>query len=128
MKHPERVSDYLEHMLVACNRVAATVEGMTRESFLEQWSPPELVIRQIIVAGEAAKRIERDDPEFFVREPILRPSLTIAMRNRVIHEYDEVDLGIVWTTAIHDFPTLRSNLIEVLARLRPGTDLDSLHF
>lgn len=128
MKHPERVPDYLEHILVACNRVAATVKDMTRDEFLEQWSPPELVIRQIIVAGEAAKRIKQADPDFFTREPMLQPSLTIAMRNRVVHEYDEVDLPTVWNTALVDFPALRANLIEVLARLRPNADLDSLHF
>jgi len=41
----------------------------------------------------------------------------ISMRNRLIHAYFDVDLGIVWTTVSEDLPSLLPVLGSVLAQI-----------
>ena len=41
----------------------------------------------------------------------------IAMRNRLIHAYFDVDLDIVWTTVSDDLPALLPALDEALASI-----------
>ena len=43
-----------------------------------------------------------------------------GMRNRVIHDYFEVDLEVVWQTIQRDLPILRPQIVQLLARtVRP---------
>jgi uncharacterized protein with HEPN domain len=42
-----------------------------------------------------------------------------GMRNRVIHGYDVIDLGIVWDTVQNDLPALKSELRKIIDSL-PG--------
>jgi uncharacterized protein with HEPN domain len=41
----------------------------------------------------------------------------VAMRNRLIHAYFDVDLDIVWTTVAEDLPPLLPVLESALAQL-----------
>lgn len=43
----------------------------------------------------------------------------IAMRNRVIHAYDEIDLSIIWTT-------VRTTLPSLLLQVRQFLETDEL--
>ncbi len=38
-----------------------------------------------------------------------------AMRNVLIHGYDEVDIEMVWTTAAEDIPQIRAPLQKLLS-------------
>jgi uncharacterized protein with HEPN domain len=40
-----------------------------------------------------------------------------GMRNRIIHDYFEVDLDVVWQTLQGDLPVLRSQIVQLLERL-----------
>jgi len=40
-----------------------------------------------------------------------------GMRNRVIHDYFEVDLEVVWQTIQSDLPLLRPQIVQLLARI-----------
>lgn len=41
-----------------------------------------------------------------------------AMRNILIHMYDELDLDIIWDTAIKDIPTLKNNLVNIISNFK----------
>ena len=41
----------------------------------------------------------------------------VGMRNRLIHAYFDVDLEVVWRTAVDDLPPLISELERILAPL-----------
>ncbi len=64
------------------------------------------------IIGEAAGRIS---PETRAKLPEIPWSDVVAMRNRLIHGYDNVDHDILWDTITHDLPLLLEavdNLIE----------------
>ena len=61
------------------------------------------VQHQIMIIGEAAKRLSRN----FRDENAHIPWGAIArMRDRLIHGYSTVDMGVVWTTAAEGIPDL----------------------
>ena len=39
----------------------------------------------------------------------------IGMRNRIIHEYLDVDYQIVWDTVRQDLPVLKKALLEIMS-------------
>lgn len=61
------------------------------------------ILRNIEIIGEASKRLDtnfqKSHPDFPVRA-------AIKMRNKVAHDYDMIDLEIVWDTIKEDIPFL----------------------
>ena len=81
------------------------------EDFLKDSQCQDAVIRRLEIIGEAARRIS---PETRARLPQLPWEAMIGMRNILIHEYDDVDLMIVWDTVQKDLPRLVANLENVI--------------
>ena len=72
------------------------------------------VVRLLEVVGEAAARTS---PATRSAIPGIPWSQIIAMRNRLIHAYAEVDLNIVWTVINRDLPPM---IAEINAHLNSG--------
>ena len=70
------------------------------------------VIRRIEIIGEAARRIS---PEIRTAYPDIPWTEMIGMRNLMIHDYDDIDLEIVWSTVQRDLP----RLIDLVGPLIP---------
>lgn len=101
---------YLLDILEAARLATSYVEGMTEESFLRDTQRQDSVIRRIEIIGEAARRISPQTREAYPEIPWTEMN---AMRNLMIHDYDNVDIGIVWETVQKDIRQLIS-LIEPL--------------
>ena len=72
------------------------------------------VIRKIELIGEAAKRLSISFWEQY-RET-LPLAEAVSTRNRLIHQYDDIDLQIVWNTIKYDLPELKKKLLEILEK------------
>jgi uncharacterized protein with HEPN domain len=81
--------------------------GMDREEFLDDVKTQSAVLHQLLVLGEAVKRLS---PAFRGRYPSIPWVLIAGMRDNLIHEYDTVDLDEVWSTAERDVPRLLRSL------------------
>ena len=68
------------------------------------------VERCIITLGEAATVVIREEPDLILNFPEL-PEVT-GLRNRVVHDYDDIDDEIVWKSVTEFLP-------DYLNRLRP---------
>jgi uncharacterized protein with HEPN domain len=113
MSSPRDVSLLLD-IAAAAERIVAFTEGMDEETFGADARTHLAVQHQITVIGEAAKRLS---PEAQGRMDELPWSAITRMRDRLIHGYDTVDLGIVWNTARQSIPRL---LLTVRDRLAEG--------
>jgi uncharacterized protein with HEPN domain len=69
------------------------------------------VIRRIEVIGEAARRISEQTQ---AKYPQLPWSAMISMRNVMIHDYDTIDLTVVWDTVQRDLPPLIAELEKIV--------------
>ena len=73
------------------------------------------VIRALEIMGESVKRIPE---EVRVLEPMVPWKAMAGMRDRLIHGYDNVNLGLVWSTVCVTIPPLLPLIAELRQKLR----------
>jgi uncharacterized protein with HEPN domain len=79
------------------------LDGVSLDQFKANEEKYEAVTRKFEIIGEAARRLS---PEARKQFPEIPWKLITAMRNILIHDYDSVDLDIVFNTAQRDLPSL----------------------
>jgi uncharacterized protein with HEPN domain len=105
-----REPDYLQDMLNAAKLAQDFVAGVDWETFELDLMRQAAVTRQFEIIGEAARRIS---PETQASLPTIPWPKIIGMRNRLIHEYDAVDIETIWDTIHMALPDLISALKSV---------------
>lgn len=123
-RDPQRLTDYLEHILEAIKRIDLYTADLTEVAFQENLMAQDAVIRNFEIIGEASRNIQKHFPEFADNHPELPLTDAYEMRNAVAHGYFKVDLEIVWKTIQTDLPALHS-LVEAATQVAP-TDLPTL--
>lgn len=74
-------------------------------------------MHQLLVMGEAIKRISSS---FRATHSTIPWRQIAGMRDRLIHDYDEVDFELVWRVATQEVPVVRGQLEELLPGDRDG--------
>lgn len=93
-------------------RLAIEFKGPAgKEEFLGDAKTQSAVLHQLLIVGEAVKRIS---PEFRSAHPEVPWRLIAGTRDKLIHFYEGVDLEEVWKMVAADLPEL-IRLIEPLA-------------
>ena len=110
MQHREL--NYLLDMLNAAKLAQDFVAGVDWEAFELDLMRQAAVTRQIEIIGEAARRTSSDTQADFSDIPW---SKIIGMRNRLIHEYDDLDLETIWNTTQLALPELIAALEKIIA-------------
>ena len=106
---------HVADMVGSARLLQAYLEGSTREGFMRNVQLQDSVVRRLEIIGEAAGRVSAT---FRQQYPTVPWGRMIAMRNRMIHVYDAVDLDIVWATVRERIPELLA-LIEPLVPTQP---------
>lgn len=109
-----RIPEYLQHILQAIERIHTYTRDLDEQGFVADSRTQDAVLRNIEILGEAARNVERSDPQFTGQHPEIPWAVIYAMRNRLSHGYFEVDLGIVWRTIRNDLPPLESRIATLL--------------
>lgn len=105
---------YLEHIANSFRKLLEYAEGMTLESFLADSKTQDACVRQLEIAGEATKRVSMPLRERFTEVPWKDMA---GMRDRLIHQYIDVDLMIVWLAITDDATPLLISLETILDTL-----------
>ncbi len=87
----------------AARSIIAFTRGMDRAAFAQDEKTQSAVLYQILILGEAVKRLSSG---FRSQHPEISWSLIAGMRDRVIHDYDHVDLERVWFAVERHVPSL----------------------
>ena len=85
--------------------------GLTKQQFLGRREKQDSVVRRLEIIGEAARRVSEETRR---QLPQLPWQDMVRMRNIMIHEYDDVDLSLVWDTVQIDLPALVSALERIV--------------
>lgn len=110
---PDRLPDYLGHILDAVDRIRRYTQGMTEAGFLANEMVQDAVLRNLEIIGEASRNIQRRYPNFANKHPELPLSSAYEMRNALAHGYFQVDLSIVWKTLEKDLPALQQQIENI---------------
>ncbi|HEY0153999.1 MAG TPA: HepT-like ribonuclease domain-containing protein [Longimicrobium sp.] len=74
------------------------------------------IVKDVEIVGEAASRLSE---EFRIQHPELPWKAIVAMRNRLIHAYFDVNRDIVWNTVTVDLPFLATVVEDILGASDP---------
>ncbi len=109
---------YLEHIEACLNSIISYVGELPETEFMQQPMIQDACIRQFEVMGEATKRLSI---EFRNQHPHIPWRQMAGFRDRLIHDYLNVDLALVWQTAKFTVVHLLIDVEALLATL-PKTD------
>jgi|694.fasta_scaffold09820_16 uncharacterized protein with HEPN domain len=106
-----REFNYLQDMLNAAKLAQDFVAGIDWAAFEIDLMRQAAVTREFEIIGEAARRISTETQSTL---PHIPWSKIIGMRNRLIHEYDDLDLVIIWDTIHTALPQLITTLESII--------------
>ena len=112
----------LEHMMRAVGRIRAQLDGLDRTMLAEGDDRTELIIYNMQVLGEAANNVSE---EMCVKHPEIDFKGWASMRHRLVHDYANIDLNIVWNAVCDDLPKLEKALkpvVEALSKVQDAPD------
>ncbi len=84
---------------------------LRQEAFLAAEDLQDVIIRKLIVIGEAARRVSPERQAAMTGVPW---GEIIATRNALIHDYDGINLLEVWHTVQRDLAQLESSLAPIV--------------
>jgi uncharacterized protein with HEPN domain len=103
----QRDPQFLLDMLQSAELILTYTRQCSKDEFMANLQLQDSVIRRLLVIAEAARRVS----------DITKQSLkTIAwqdingMRNRLVHDYEDVNLDIVWNVIQYEIPPLIEKL------------------
>jgi uncharacterized protein with HEPN domain len=109
-RDPQRLADYLAHILEAIQRIEEYVSDMDEVAFLSNKLVQDAVIRNFEIIGEASNNIEKHFHEFVAMHPELPLVSAYQMRNAIAHGYFKVDFEIIWKTIHSELPGLYAQI------------------
>jgi len=104
----------LRHMLDAAQEVCSFVADRERTHLDIDRQLTLAIIKDIEIIGEAASRVSAEGRSAC---PGIPWQDCIAMRNRLIHGYFDIDLDIVWSTVRQELPPLIAELERILTSM-----------
>lgn len=102
-----RLRDMLHHARKAHEKVA----GVTREHFDHDEDVRTVITWHLLIVGEAASRVSEEEQQQLPEIPWRR---VVGMRNRLVHDYGNIDAEVVWITATQRLPELIDHLTRHL--------------
>jgi uncharacterized protein with HEPN domain len=107
---------YLSQIAERIRRIKRHLKGVSRSKFLKSQLHRSAVVRELEVIGEAARLVSDETKKKF---PAVPWAQMVGMRNRLIHEYFDVDYGIVWDVASGEIAKLEGGIQKVLLDVAP---------
>ncbi|MBF1999652.1 MAG: DUF86 domain-containing protein [Synechococcales cyanobacterium M58_A2018_015] len=103
----QRDLQFLLDMLQSAELIMTYTSQCEKEQFISNVQLQDAVIRRLLVIAEAARRVSET-----TRQTLSNISWQEinGMRNRLVHDYDDVNLNIVWEVVQSEIP----HLIEAL--------------
>ena len=106
----------LLHMLTGIKRLIRMLEGVSKETFLDDLRLQDASAFDISTIGEAASNVT---DEFKALHPEIPWIQMRGLRNRLVHifDYEQIDYDIIWIVATEELPALEPKIRSALATI-----------
>ena len=108
----------IRHMLDAAKEALSFAKIKSRADFDSDRMLVLSIVKSVEIVGEAASKVTQETREMYSELPWAN---IIAMRNRLIHVYFDIDLDRVWDTVTDDLPPLIASLEKVIPQDDKGS-------
>jgi uncharacterized protein with HEPN domain len=102
--------EILLDIIRACNLIQEFCQDLDFTVFEKDVKTQSSVLYQIVIIGEAINRLS---PEFAQSNHQVPINAIRGMRNRVVHEYKEVDVKILWEVTQSNIPQLLTQVTAI---------------
>ena len=106
----------LLHMLTGIKRLNRMLEGVSKETFLDDLRLQDASAFDISTIGEAASNVTDEFKAFHPEIPWIQMR---GLRNRLVHifDYEQIDYDIIWIVATEELPALEPKIRSALATI-----------
>lgn len=102
---------FLHHIVDSISNINSYIKGHTHKSFKADSKTYDAVIRNLEIIGEASNNISK---RFLTKYSQIDWREPIGLRNKLTHEYFDIDSKKVWQVIKKDLPTLQHKLQALL--------------
>jgi uncharacterized protein with HEPN domain len=102
--------EILLDIIRACNLIQEFCQDLDFTAFEKDVKTQSSVLYQIVIIGEAINRLSL---EFAQSNPQVPIDAIRGMRNRIVHEYKEVDVKILWEVTQSNIPQLLAQVTKI---------------
>lgn len=103
----QRDLQFLLDMLQSAELIMTYIAQCSKSEFVANVQLQDSVIRRLLVIAEAARRVSEATRQTL---PSISWQEINGMRNRLVHEYDDINLNIVWDVVKSEIPELVEKL------------------
>jgi uncharacterized protein with HEPN domain len=107
---------YVWDMLEAAREAISFVSGTDFEAYRKNLVLVRAVERSVQIIGEAANRVS---DVFRAAHPEIPWRKIAAQRNVLVHDYGEIDQGLIWKLVADNLPPLAVELEKIVGRRPP---------
>ncbi len=109
MKNKEIVS--INKMIKYIDKALKYTESIDFEKFQNNEEKQDATIFAISQIGELVKNIEEDTQKIY---PEVEWIIIKNLRNKIVHDYDGINLKIIWDIIENDLNPLKINLLKIV--------------
>ena len=105
---------FITHIIESIDLIGDFAKGLTKEKLADNKLKQSAIIRQIEIIGEAAKNLPT---EFIEKYKDIPWKDIIGMRDKIIHQYFDIDINIVWNVLEVNLPDLKKKIKKILKEI-----------
>jgi uncharacterized protein with HEPN domain len=103
---------YLGHMYDCASRAVAKMADKSRADFDADDTLQLALVHLIQTIGESARRVSDDTRAKYPQIPFRQ---IVGMRNKVVHDYMDIDFDVVFSVVTQDLPPLVNSLATIIS-------------
>jgi uncharacterized protein with HEPN domain len=97
----------LEDILEAISKIESYTQNISQTGFLSDLRTIDAVVRNLEIIGEASNRLPVDFKE---THSGISWAQIVGLRHRIVHDYFDVDIELVWQIIQNDLPNLKPEI------------------
>lgn len=109
-------SVYLENMLMYIVKLENYVRVKSYNEFITDEAVQNNIIRYLEVIGEASIKTSTELKDKY---PEVMWAKIRGMRNVLVHDYGNIQLKVVWNTAVDGIPPLKKQIWNIISEVNP---------